>query len=599
MYGNLPIRRTEKGIALSLEVTYLPDLHQFAVWSSHRLDDPGRSTTLPLVVAQDAALGVRQVRCDIVSGADLPRGSTPSASHAGWVARVEQGERIADRPATDELPPLPIAAHAEPDPTGTAVTSAAYAAAAFAETEGLVRSLAGSIDATMRPYQAAGVAWLLRTLRDHGGALLADEMGLGKTLQAIAALADRGDGPHLVVCPTSLITNWCREISRFAPDLIEQVRVVSYARLRLSAVELAETHFATVVFDEAHTLKNPRTQVARAARALDAEGRIALTGTPIENSLDDLWAILRVVAPATFPVKAVFRRRFTRAVESGDDAALLRLRSAVAPVMLARTKDRAAGALPPKIDNPIICDLSPEQARLYDEHLGRAAEAGFGTGVARHGRLLAVLSTLKQICNHPGLVGGPVRSAEPVLSDWWGRSGKLDVTMEILEENLATDRPTLLFTQYRDTGELLADAASSLTTEEVPFFHGGLSVGARSAIAEEFQSGAGPGVLVVSLKAGGTGLTLTRACDVVHFDRWWNPAVEAQATDRVHRIGQDRPVTVTTLTTATTLEEHIDGMHRRKALLGVHGDDRSIVTELAAMDDERLFDVLRRNREQG
>nr|WP_235831278.1 DEAD/DEAH box helicase [Gordonia zhaorongruii] len=532
----------------------------------------------------DGALTVDQVRCDVVDVGELPGRAAMSDSHAAWCARVADPSRSAHDP-------LPIAAHAEPDPSGSAVTSAEYATMSFADAHETACALTESIDASMRPYQSAGVAWLLRTLRDHGGALLADEMGLGKTLQAIAALRCRGDGPHLVVCPAGLVTNWRREIERFAPDLADHVSILSYARLRLDSAQLAETQWNTTVFDEAHTLKNSRTQVSRAARALRSEGTIALTGTPIENSLDDLWAILRVVVPAMFPVKAVFRRRFTRAVESGDDGALLRLRSAVAPVMLARTKERAAGALPPKIDNPIICDLTDEQARIYDAHLARAADEGFGTGLARHGRLLAVLTTLKQICNHPALADGPVRSWEP------GRSGKLDVAMEVLDENIAAQRPTLIFTQYRDTGDLLARAASALAGTDVPFFHGGLSITERAAIADRFQSGDGPGVLVMSLKAGGTGLTLTRACDVVHFDRWWNPAVEAQATDRAHRIGQDRPVTVTTLTTATTLEEHIDGMHRRKALLGVHGDDRSIVAELAGLDDERLLDVLRRNRE--
>jgi len=508
----------------------------------------------------------------------LPHRARRSASHAAW-SELSAG-RTAD---------LPIAAHAEPDPTGTAVTAPDYATTAFAEALALEEAL--TVDATLRPYQVAGVAWLRRALRLHGGALLADEMGLGKTLQAIAAMALLDDGPCLVVCPTSVITNWRREIARFAPALADRVTVISYARLRLSADELAGRAWTAVVFDEAHALKNPRTQVSRAAKALDARARIALTGTPIENSLDDLWAILRVVTPALFPIKAVFRRRFTRAVESGDDGALRRLRAAVSPVMLARTKDRAAGSLPPKLENPVLCDLSDEQARRYDACLTKAAGDGFGSGLERHGRLLAVLTSLKQICNHPDLVDGGVATAEP------GRSGKLDVAMEILEANAAAERATLVFTQYRETGEMLARAASAIVGAEVPFFHGGLTLAERTQIGDRFQSGDGPPVLVISVKAGGSGLTLTRATEVIHYDRWWNPAVEAQATDRAHRIGQDRPVTVTTLTTATTIEEHIDEMHRRKAMLGVHADDGSIVSTLATLDDERLLDVLRRNRE--
>lgn len=492
---------------------------------------------------------------------------------------------------------LPVAAHAEADPTSTAATSPAYARTALREALAAAASLNG-IDATLRPYQVAGVAWLLRTVAAHGGALLADEMGLGKTIQTIAALDRLGDGRHLVVCPTSLISNWRREIARFVPSLVDRVTIISYARLRLSASELSQIRWSAVVFDEAHALKNPRTQVSRAARGLDAAARIALTGTPVENSLDDLWSILRIVAPSMFPVRAVFRRRFTKAVASGDDAALDRLRAAVAPVMLARTKDRAASALPAKIANPILCDLSDEQGRLYDACLARAVDDGFGSGLERHGRLLSLLTTLKQICNYPDLpdTGLPDNGDGSTRAWEAGRSGKLDVTVEILESNAAADRPTLLFTQYRRTGELLARVASDVVGEEVAFFHGGLSPDRRAVVADRFQSGEGPGVLVVSVKAGGAGLTLTRASHVVHFDRWWNPAVEAQATDRVHRIGQTRPVTVTTLTTATTVEEHIDQMHRRKALLGVHADDSSIVSELATLDDERLLDVLRRNR---
>ncbi|WP_231707190.1 DEAD/DEAH box helicase [Tsukamurella sputi] len=569
---------SREGRALSLEVTYLPDLHQFALWSSHHPDDPDRATILPLVLPVDGALAVADVRCDLVDVDGVPPRARRSASHAAWAEHAAGG--TAD---------LPIAAHAEPDPTGTAVTAPDYAVTAFSDAVALEKTL--TVDATLRPYQVAGVAWLRRALRLHGGALLADEMGLGKTLQAITALTVLDDGPCLVVCPTSVITNWRREIARFAPDLLSRVTVISYARLRLSVDELAGTDWAAVVFDEAHALKNPRTQVSRAAKALNARARIALTGTPIENTLDDLWAILRVVTPSLFPIKAVFRRRFTRAVESGDDGALRRLRAAVSPVMLARTKERAAGSLPPKLDNPVLCDLSDEQARRYDACLAKAADDGFGSGLERHGRLLAVLTSLKQICNHPDLQDGGTATPEP------GRSGKLDVASEILEANTAAGRATLVFTQYRETGELLARAASAIVGTEVPFFHGGLPLAERTAIGDRFQSGDGPPVLVISVKAGGSGLTLTRATEVIHYDRWWNPAVEAQATDRAHRIGQDRPVTVTTLTTATTIEEHIDEMHRRKAMLGVHADDGSIVSTLATLDDERLLDVLRRNRE--
>ncbi|MFE0751279.1 DEAD/DEAH box helicase [Gordonia sp. NPDC058843] len=484
------------------------------------------------------------------------------------------------------------------------MTTADFARAALQDSLATEDALRGVLRATLRPYQIRGVAWLARTTEVTGGAVLADEMGLGKTVQAIGLLTLRAhEGPQLVVCPTSLVTNWAHEVTRFAPALDVHtgalreasdgpgsITVTSYARLRLSIDAVRRHPWATVVFDEAQALKNPRTQVSRAARAVDARARVALTGTPVENSLDDLWAILRVTAPTLFPHRAVFRRRFTKAVDDGDSGALQRLRVAVSPVMLARTKSRVASALPPKMPNPVLVDLTDEQAQLYDAHLAHVADGGFGDGFERHGRILATLTRLKQICNHPGLVTGDTR----VLA---GRSGKLDVCTEILGDNLRTDSPTLVFTQYRDTGELLVRHFAEQFAVDAPFFHGGLPASRRDELVADFQAGRGPGVMVMSLKAGGVGLTLTRACDVIHFDRWWNPAVEAQASDRVHRIGQQRPVTITTLTSATSLEEHIDDLHRRKSALSAHADDTSALAELTGLSDERLIDVLRRNRE--
>ncbi|EON33004.1 Superfamily II DNA/RNA helicase, SNF2 family protein [Gordonia terrae C-6] len=532
----------------------------------------------------------------------LSAGEPGDSSASGPVAEsVQAWQRTL---AGDSATSLPLAAHAEVDPTGTAMTTAEFARSAMRDCLAAEDALRDSLRASLRPYQIRGVAWLARTAEVTGGAVLADEMGLGKTVQAIGLLTLRAhEGPQLVVCPTSLVTNWAHEMTRFAPTLDVHtgpldhtpeapgsVAVISYARLRLSIEAIRRYPWATVVFDEAQALKNPRTQVSRAARSIDARARIALTGTPIENSLDDLWAILRVIAPGVFPHRAVFRRRFTRAVDDGDTGALHRLRVAVSPVVLARTKSRVASALPPKISNPVLVDLTDEQAQLYDAHLARVEDDGFGDGFERHGRILATLTRLKQICNHPGLVTGDTR----VLT---GRSGKLDVCTEILGDNLRTDSPTLVFTQYRDTGELLVRHLAEQFGVDVPFFHGGLPPGRRDELVADFQAGRGPGVMVMSLKAGGVGLTLTRACDVIHFDRWWNPAVEAQASDRVHRIGQQRPVTITTLTSATSLEEHIDDLHRRKSALSAHADDSSALAELTGLSDERLIDVLRRNRE--
>lgn len=404
-------------------------------------------------------------------------------------------------------------------------------------------------------------------------------------------------------CPTSLVGNWAHEIARFAPDLRTSiwrggppaavgrgtVVLTGYPTLRVHGPAATKQRWATAVFDEAQVLKNPRTQVAKAARNISADRRIALTGTPIENHLEELWALLNLVAPHLFGHKAQFRRRFARPIADGSLAAAARLHRAIEPVVLMRRKSQVASSLPPKIRADLLCDLTEEQQRLYDRLLQQVIDQGFGSGSERQNKVLAVLTTLKQVCNHPGLITDD-------LDELAGRSGKFDLCTDIVANNLESGSPTLIFTQYRRTGELLVRHFRDRFGTRVPFFHGGLSQDRRTAIVREFQAEDGPPVLLLSLKAGGTGLTLTRAADVIHFDRWWNPAVEAQASDRVHRIGQARTVTVTTLTTATTIEEHIAAMHTRKSVLsGVA--DWSGVAELARLDDDGLIAVLRRKRD--
>ncbi|MGO4612793.1 DEAD/DEAH box helicase [Nocardia sp. 2YAB30] len=500
-------------------------------------------------------------------------------------------------------PPLPVAAHAVPDACGTAIVSAERALRVLRETEAVTTELRSALKTQLRPYQARGVGWLRETTDAHGGAVLADEMGLGKTVQAIGFLLGRADaGPQLVVCPTSLVGNWVHEIERFAPGLraivwrggaiaadAGTVVVTGYPTLRLHGGLLAGRRWATAVFDEAQALKNPRTQVAKAARAVDAAAAVALTGTPVENHLDELWALLHLVAPRLFGHRTQFRRRFVRPIQDGSAAAAARLRDTIEPVVLARRKIQVAAALPAKIHSDLLCDLTAEQEELYDLVLAQAIDDGFGSGIERHGRVLAALTSLKQVCNHPGLVTGD-------LGELAGRSGKLDLCTDILATNLETASPTLVFTQYRQTGELLVRHLAEQLRVAAPFFHGGLSQTERGEIVSRFQTEEGSSVLVLSLRAAGTGLTLTRAADVIHFDRWWNPAVEAQASDRVHRIGQTRTVTVTTLTSTTTVEEHIAGMHDRKAALTDLSDAAGIAA-LAGLGDDQLIEILRRKRE--
>ncbi|MFT3661266.1 MAG: DEAD/DEAH box helicase [Gordonia sp. (in: high G+C Gram-positive bacteria)] len=556
----------------------------------------GESIRIPRPVGygRDKRLEPAVLACTTVDVDRLPEDD--SSSVAAWRALT------ADPDADVDLPP---AAHALLDHVGDAVVSADYARRTFAETRRVRGRLDGRIRADLRDYQLRGVTWLAET---GTGGILADEMGLGKTLQTIAHLVDSDRGPTLIVCPTGLVTNWLREIGRWAPEVLrpEEFRggaldapadrstvvVTGYPTLRRHTAALAGIAWETVVFDEAQALKNNRTQVSRAARALDARRRIALTGTPVENHLDELFSLLNLVAPVEFGNRALFRRRYALPIQNGSAQAKARLLDAISGRVLRRTKAEVAQNLGPKLLNDVECDLTAEQCRRYDEILDAAEADGFGTGIARRGAILKALTRLKQVCNHPALVAdGALRGP------FEGRSGKLDVCTDVVTTNLDNDGPTVVFTQYRQTGELLSAHLGAVVGARVPFLHGGLSRADRDRIVDDYQAGEGCGVLVASLKAAGTGLTLTRAADVVHFDRWWNPAVEAQATDRVHRIGQDRVVTVTTLTTAGTLEEHIAEMHRRKAALDLDSDDGALAL-LTGLSDERLIDVLRRKRSE-
>lgn len=552
------------------------------------------TVALAVPVGADGAIEVADVDCALI---DPEAFAALDITDAGPSVR---GWRTTLRDDCDVV--LPVAANAVPNAAGTSIVSVERAIRTLRETQSVAAELRSGLKADLRPYQVRGVSWLRETTAAHGGAVLADEMGLGKTVQTIGFLLGRAvGGPQIVVCPTSLVGNWAHEIDRFAPGLrvvvwrggpldaaAGSVVVTGYPTLRLHGQLLDDQRWATAVFDEAQALKNPRTQLAKAARALDAEVSVALTGTPVENHLEELWALLNLVTPRLFGHKTQFRRRFVRPIQEGSAAAAARLQDAIEPVVLARKKAQVAASLPAKMLTDLLCDLTGEQEELYDKLLDRAIDDGFGSGVERQGRVLAALTALKQVCNHPGLVTGE-------LTELAGRSGKLDLCTDILANNLETGAPTLIFTQYRQSGELLVRHLAEQFGVAAPFFHGGLNQAERAAIVTGFQAEDGPPVLVLSLRAAGTGLTLTRAADVIHFDRWWNPAVEAQASDRAHRIGQTRTVTVTTLTSTTTVEEHIARMHDRKSALSDLGDSAGIAA-LARLDDDQLVEILRRKR---
>lgn len=460
---------------------------------------------------------------------------------------------------------------------------------------------------SLRPYQARGYSWLA-FLQELGlGGCLADDMGLGKTIQTLALVQrykkEDGSGPVLLVCPTSVMGNWARESSRFAPGLSVFVHhgagrrkgrafakearghdmvVTSYALLHRDAALARGVRWGGVVLDEAQNVKNPDTKQARAARSLRAGFRFALTGTPVENNVGDLWSIMEFLNPGLLGTRAQFRRRFFAPIHArGDEGAMRALRRAVGPFMLRRLKtDKSViSDLPKKMEMNVYCSLTKEQASLYASVLDDLeAKLRSAEGIGRSGIILATLSKLKQVCNHPAHFLKD-RSAVP------GRSGKLARLTEMLEEVLGSGERALVFTQFVEMGEMLKGHIQGAFGREVLFLHGGVAKRQRDAMVDRFQGG-GCSVLVVSLKAGGTGLNLTAASHVFHFDRWWNPAVENQATDRAFRIGQKRNVHVYKLICSGTMEERIDELIRGKKRISetISGAGEGWLTKLSNRD---------------
>ncbi|WP_282694532.1 DEAD/DEAH box helicase [Streptomyces sp. CC208A] len=484
----------------------------------------------------------------------------------------------------------------------------------LADPEGGVREIPqpAGLAATLRDYQLRGLNWLHRMTSLGLGGCLADDMGLGKTITVIALhLHRQGEpataGPTLVVCPTSLMGNWQREFERFAPGTRVRrfhgtardldgladgdVVLTTYGTMRLDAERLAVRSWGLLVADEAQHVKNPYSATARRLRTIGARARVALSGTPVENDLSELWAILDWTTPGLLGGLGAFRRRYAAAVEGGaDPAAAQRLGALVRPFLLRRRKSDPgiAPELPPKTETDRAVSLTPEQAGLYEavvrENLVAIAEA---EGMARRGLVVKLLTSLKQICNHPAQY---LKEELPRIA---GRSGKLELLDELLDTILAEGASTLVFTQYVEMARLLE---THLTERGVrtQFLHGGTPVAEREAMVARFQDGEVP-VFLLSLKAAGTGLNLTRAEHVVHYDRWWNPAVEAQATDRAYRIGQTRPVQVHRIVAEGTVEDRIAAMLARKreladAVLGTSGDGSAELTELT---DAELAELVR------
>ncbi|MFJ2900803.1 SNF2-related protein [Streptomyces sp. NPDC087212] len=463
--------------------------------------------------------------------------------------------------------------------------------------------------ATLRDYQLRGLAWLdLMTSLGLGGCL-ADDMGLGKTITLIALHLRRArDEPTLVVCPASLMGNWQREINRFAPgvpvrrfhgpdrtldDLSGGFVLTTYGTMRTAAPTLAERQWGMVVADEAQHVKNPYSATAKALRTIGSPARVALTGTPVENNLSELWALLDWTTPGLLGPLKSFRARHARAVENGeDDEAVARLARLVRPFLLRRKKSDPGivPELPPKTETDHPVPLSREQAALYEAVVRESLLAiETSQGIARRGLVLKLLGALKQICDHPALYLKEDARGDRLL----GRSGKLALLDELLDTVLAEDGSALVFTQYVGMARMIA-AHLSARAVPVDLLHGGTPIPEREHMVDRFQDGATP-VLVLSLKAAGTGLNLTRAGHVIHFDRWWNPAVEEQATDRAYRIGQTQPVQVHRLITEGTVEDRIAEMLESKRALAdaILGSGESALTELSDRDLTDLVSLRR------
>ncbi|HEV3032361.1 MAG TPA: DEAD/DEAH box helicase [Polyangia bacterium] len=498
-----------------------------------------------------------------------------AAAGGGWAALpqaflAKHGERLADLLAARDAAGR-LATHAlrdlgplcdeleEPRPDGLERLEPL-----FASFERLPEpALPADLTATLRPYQLRGVAWLsfLRTARLGG--VLADDMGLGKTLQALCVV---GPGT-LVVCPTSVLHNWAGEARRFRPGLrvsiyhgpgraldeAADLTITSYALLRLDAARLAARPWRAVFLDEAQAIKNPDSLVARAAFALPAELRVAVSGTPVENRLDELWSLMRFANPGLLGGRADFEARTARAVAAGDKAVRERLRACIRPFVLRRLKREVAPELPPRTESVLRIELDERERAVYDAV--RAASRADVVALTQAGggvmKALEALLRLRQAASHPALVPGQTAAS----------SSKVDVLLEALATAAADGHKALVFSQWTSFLDLVEP---HLAHAGIPFCRLDGSTRDRAGVTDAFQSEDGPPVMLVSLKAGGSGLNLTAADHVFLCDLWWNPAVEDQAADRAHRIGQERPVTIYRLVTEGTVEERILDLQAQK-----------------------------------
>jgi SNF2 family DNA or RNA helicase len=463
-----------------------------------------------------------------------------------------------------------------------------------------------ALNVTLRPYQLEGYHFLSYLSLNQFGGILADDMGLGKTIQSISWVLwlrtrYRNSWPCLVICPKSVLDVWAAEFKKAAPTLTVQilrdkdeldlaklqqrefhVLVMNYSQMRSCIDQLELIKWLAVILDEAQYIKNPDSKAARAARQLKAENRLVLTGTPLENRLLDLWSLMTFAMPGSLGDRAYFLRNFDR---RKDAKASQRLGARLRPFMLRRTKSQVASDLPPRTEEMMLCEMSAEQERLYKEELARAQQlvlssSGFEVLTKKRFAVLQALTRLRQICCHPSLISEAGSDAE---------SAKLTSTLERIEELHAEGHKVLLFSQFVSMLEILRDKLDEMG---VPYYWLTGKTQNRAEVVEQFQADAESAVFLISLKAGGSGLNLTSASYVILYDPWWNPAVEAQAIDRAHRIGQTQPVIAYRMITKNTIEEKIMLLQQKKQVMSANIlGEGGFANALDKSDFEFLFDL--------
>ena len=466
-----------------------------------------------------------------------------------------------------------------------------------------------SLTGELRPYQKIGYSWLIQNMKYQFGCILADDMGLGKTIQVLSAILyfkEHNKLEHkssLIIVPPTLISNWENEINKFTPELsyyiyhgsnrtfpLENYDIIltSYGVIRLDLDLFLDEEWLLCVIDEAQNIKNPNTEQTKAIKSVKATTKIALTGTPIENGLMDYWSIFDFVNKGYLSTMNDFKQQYVVPIEKLEDEKVLKnLKTIAKPFVLRRLKsdEDIKKELPEKFVNDIYCTLSKKQIKLYNAVLNEIFfDIENAKGIQRKGIILKILTALKQTCNHPAQF---LHIKNPKIKE----SGKMELMVDILENILNADEKVIIFTQYVEMGKLIQKLISKKFKQDVLFLHGSQTLKEKTEVIDNFQEDEDYKILVATLKTGGTGLNLTAARNVIHYDLWWNPAVENQATDRVHRIGQDKDVMVYRLITKGTLEETIDAIIKNKIDLAgkAISSDETFITE---MSNEELKKVL-------